>query len=201
MALTQRDLGADPNGFHSQIPTMSSAINITSSRSGAASDDTTFGFGTSGSPRTRQHFLSSSPFTRGAQLQQSKAFSSSSQTIKYLRSLPAIRERCNAVFQVASTSPDSHFTIDESKLERVADFVISLAKRDYGGDVDKIPPHSRLRQFEVGGKYRIAELLESFGAISNLLWEIRNVFVISNSYTRYTFILIWTQATFNLRKS
>ncbi|KAJ1564126.1 hypothetical protein HK096_009494, partial [Nowakowskiella sp. JEL0078] len=69
----------------------------------------------------------------------------STPTLTYLRSLQAIRERTTLLL----THPDKlrHFTVVDSQISDVVEFVLSLIKRDYKVPAD-IPPHSRWRHFE-----------------------------------------------------
>ena len=141
----------------------SSAIDI--KKPSSPSDDA-FGFGTSGSSVSRRHFLSTSPL-------KSPGNSGATNTgqrdaINYLRSLKAVRERSTlALERAVAQGTGQHFALDLAKLDDAAEFVLGLAKRDYGGanglDVDKIPPHSRWKHFETGGVDRIAPMLQSWG--------------------------------------
>lgn len=92
------------------------------------------------------------------------------ETVAYLRSLPAVRERAELVYAKAQDRQLKHFDVDFSKLGDVAKFVVSLIKRDYDAkDIPNIPPHTRLRHFDVGQKDRIQQLCESWkGRIDNL---------------------------------
>ncbi|KAK2460736.1 hypothetical protein APHAL10511_007206 [Amanita phalloides] len=69
--------------------------------------------------------------------------------IQYLKSLPAVRERCSHVFDLAKQNKLQYFTYNEEKESDVAEFCISLLKRDYGTDLTKIQPHSRWRHLDV----------------------------------------------------
>ncbi|KAG0233069.1 hypothetical protein BGW42_006573 [Actinomortierella wolfii] len=84
----------------------------------------------------------------------------SAEAISYLRSLPAIRERSERVFQKAKDGELQHFDVDFDKLPDIATFVVALIKRDHGDthSISKIPPHSRWRHFEVGGQARLSNL-------------------------------------------
>ncbi|KAG9294899.1 hypothetical protein G9A89_003239 [Geosiphon pyriformis] len=81
--------------------------------------------------------------------------------IKYLKSLRAIRARSLKVYEKSKTNQLNHFEVDFTKLDNVIDLVISLIKRDYE-DASSIPPHSRWRHFDVGGKPRVQSLIESW---------------------------------------
>ncbi|KAL2164657.1 hypothetical protein VTH06DRAFT_3874 [Thermothelomyces fergusii] len=83
--------------------------------------------------------------------------------VQYLLSLRAIRERANAVGEIAKDGKLAHFELREDKLDDVVDFVASVIKRDFGPDkYHTIPPHGRWQHFEVGGVPRIANLLEQW---------------------------------------
>ncbi|KAG0032071.1 hypothetical protein BGZ81_011748 [Podila clonocystis] len=88
---------------------------------------------------------------------------STTETISHLRSLPAVRERAELVYSKAQEGQLKHFDVDFTKLNDVAKFVVSLIKRDYDAqDIPKIPPHTRLRHFDVGNKDRVGQLVESW---------------------------------------
>ncbi|OBZ89770.1 Uracil catabolism protein 4 [Choanephora cucurbitarum] len=63
----------------------------------------------------------------------------------YLRSLKAIRERCEKVYE----APEKliAFDIDESRLPAIVDHVTNTTTRRFP-QLDQIPPHSRLRHFD-----------------------------------------------------
>ncbi|KAL2172794.1 hypothetical protein VTG60DRAFT_2613 [Thermothelomyces hinnuleus] len=83
--------------------------------------------------------------------------------VKYLLSLRAIRERANAVGEIAKAGNLAHFELREDKLDDAVDFVASVIKRDFGPDkYHTIPPHGRWQHFEVGGIPRIANLLHQW---------------------------------------
>ncbi|KAF9344546.1 hypothetical protein BGX26_004251, partial [Mortierella sp. AD094] len=95
---------------------------------------------------------------------------STAETISYLRSLPAVRERAELVYSKAQDGQLKYFDVDFSKLGDVAKFVVALIKRDYdANEIPNIPPHTRLRHFDVGGKDRVGQLVESWkGRVDNL---------------------------------
>ncbi|KAJ2693707.1 hypothetical protein H4218_005917 [Coemansia sp. IMI 209128] len=66
--------------------------------------------------------------------------------VKYLKSLQAVRERSQAVYERAEQGELQHFDFDKTKIESVADYVISLIARDYG-TIDKVPTHGRWRSY------------------------------------------------------
>ncbi|KXG50110.1 Protein of unknown function DUF1688 [Penicillium griseofulvum] len=80
----------------------------------------------------------------------------------YLRSIHAVRERSNIVLEKAKRNELSHFDVDMSKFEATASYVVSIIKRDYAPDYENIPPHGRWQHFDVGGRPRINQLLQSW---------------------------------------
>ncbi|GAA5801190.1 hypothetical protein HPULCUR_006633 [Helicostylum pulchrum] len=88
---------------------------------------------------------------------------SNSGDIEYLLSLRAVRERCFKVQEAAVKSKLNHFDIDESKLQDMAQFIISFIKRDYD-DPSQIPAYGRWRHFDVGGRPRLQTLINSWSS-------------------------------------
>ncbi|KGO45623.1 Protein of unknown function DUF1688 [Penicillium expansum] len=100
----------------------------------------------------------------------------------YLRSVHAVRERSNIILNKAKKNQLSHFDVDMSKFEATASYVVSIIKvkpgnstimgacanmvslqqRDYAPDYENIPPHGRWQHFDVGGRPRINQLLQSW---------------------------------------
>lgn len=80
----------------------------------------------------------------------------------YLRSIHAVRERSKIVLQKAKANQLKHFDVDISKFSDTAEYVVSIIKRDFAGDYDSIPPHGRWQHFEVGGRPRVTQLLQSW---------------------------------------
>ncbi|BEJ16131.1 hypothetical protein CspHIS471_0507360 [Cutaneotrichosporon sp. HIS471] len=72
---------------------------------------------------------------------------STSSTVEYLRSLGAVRERSNEVFNLIVEGKADHWDWHEGKLATVVDFCAGLLSRDFGTDFDKIPPHCRRNHF------------------------------------------------------
>jgi hypothetical protein len=68
-------------------------------------------------------------------------------TVTYLRSLPAVRDRCSLVYRQAESHALQYWTVDFSKLPSIVDFCAKLLTRDFGSDFASIPPHSRWRHF------------------------------------------------------
>ncbi|KAJ5637171.1 DUF1688-domain-containing protein [Penicillium lividum] len=80
----------------------------------------------------------------------------------YLRSIHAVRERANIVLARAKRNQLNHFDVDLSKLKATASYVVSIIKRDYERNYENIPPHGRWQHFDVGGRPRINQLLQSW---------------------------------------
>ncbi|CAP98710.1 hypothetical protein E8E15_009942 [Penicillium rubens] len=80
----------------------------------------------------------------------------------YLRSIHAVRERSNIILNKAKQNQLNHFDVDMSKFEATASYVVSIIKRDYAPDYENIPPHGRWQHFDVGGRPRINQLLQSW---------------------------------------
>ncbi|KAF2685307.1 DUF1688-domain-containing protein [Lentithecium fluviatile CBS 122367] len=80
----------------------------------------------------------------------------------YLRSIYAVRERTKLVLEKAKKNQLKHFTVDMSKFQDTATYVVSIIKRDYAPDYASIPPHGRWQHFDVGGRPRIDQLMASW---------------------------------------
>jgi hypothetical protein len=76
-----------------------------------------------------------------------------------LRSAAAVRERCSMVHRWVADGRSAHFTLDEDRLDAVADYVADVTRQAYP-DLD-IPYHSRWRHFSAGGIDRWKELAQS----------------------------------------
>jgi Protein of unknown function (DUF1688) len=76
-----------------------------------------------------------------------------------LRSAAAVRERCNMVACWVADGRSRYFTVDESRLDAVADYVAEVTRESYP-DLN-IPYHSRWRHFCAGGIDRWKELTDS----------------------------------------
>lgn len=60
-------------------------------------------------------------------------------------SLEAVRERCQLVYGHVRTGRSAHWALHSDAMNEVADYMRKLINRDYSGDVQNIPPHSRCR--------------------------------------------------------
>ncbi|MCY7323751.1 MAG: URC4/urg3 family protein [Phormidesmis sp. CAN_BIN36] len=87
-------------------------------------------------------------------------------TIAYLRSPEAIRERCGKLFALAQSDRLRYFRCDLTQMDRVADYVIAVTREHYP-DL-QIPFHSRWRHFEVGNVPRLGTLDRALSTLSPL---------------------------------
>lgn len=98
--------------------------------------------------------------------QASAAASTISADVAYLRTLPAVRERCLKIFNVASSNGGlQYFFYDATKESDVADYCINIIQRDFGTNYASIPPHGRWRHFDVGSIPRITTLLSEWAGV------------------------------------
>ncbi|PCH44372.1 DUF1688-domain-containing protein [Wolfiporia cocos MD-104 SS10] len=88
------------------------------------------------------------------------------QTAAYLRTLPAIRERCGRVHALAQQNKLEYFTYDPDREADVAAFCVDIIKRDFGTNYASIPPHGRWRHLDAG-RPRVEPLIAQWKAISN----------------------------------
>lgn len=91
---------------------------------------------------------------------------SEQEAIAYLRSLAAIRERCDRIFVLGCEDKLRYFRVDLTQLDKCADYVIGVMRDDYP-DLD-IPFHSRWRHFEVGNVPRLLELEQALMGLTRL---------------------------------
>ncbi|KAL4740035.1 hypothetical protein BDV11DRAFT_186398 [Aspergillus similis] len=80
----------------------------------------------------------------------------------YLRSIHAVRQRSHIILRKAKRNQLNHFDVDMTKFAETASYVVSIIKRDYAPDYSSIPPHGRWQHFDVGGRPRINQLLQSW---------------------------------------
>ncbi|KAL2824043.1 hypothetical protein BDW59DRAFT_148094 [Aspergillus cavernicola] len=80
----------------------------------------------------------------------------------YLRSIHAVRHRSHVVLRKAKRNQLNHFEVDMTKFAETASYVVSIIKRDYAPDYSSIPPHGRWQHFDVGGRPRVNQLLQSW---------------------------------------
>ncbi|KAI7907117.1 uncharacterized protein BX663DRAFT_465562 [Cokeromyces recurvatus] len=82
----------------------------------------------------------------------------------FLLSLGSVRERCFKVHEAATRNRLKHFDIDQSKLEEMVQFVVSIIKRDYDNPSD-IPLYGRWRHFDIGGRRRLDNLIQTWASV------------------------------------
>ncbi|KAF7978570.1 hypothetical protein HWV62_45503 [Athelia sp. TMB] len=87
-------------------------------------------------------------------------------TAIYLRTLPAIRERCGRVFDLAKKGQLQYFDYHPERESDVTAFCIEIIKRDFGSNFSSIPPHGRWRHLDAGSS-RVEPLIASWKASSN----------------------------------
>lgn len=78
------------------------------------------------------------------------------ETVQYLRTPAAIRQKCDRLFDLASENKLRYFRVDLSQLDKAANYVIDTTRQQYPDF--NIPFHSRWRHFETGNLPRLAEL-------------------------------------------
>ncbi|MEG4841314.1 URC4/urg3 family protein [Microcoleus sp. B9-D4] len=78
------------------------------------------------------------------------------ETVEYLRTPAAIRQKCDRLFDLASQDKLRYFRVDLSQLDKAANYVIDTTHQQYPDF--NIPFHSRWRHFEAGNLSRLAEL-------------------------------------------
>ena len=88
------------------------------------------------------------------------------ESISYLRSLGAIRERCQQLFALALEDKLEHFRCDLTKLDRTADYVLGVIKENYP-DL-QVPFHSRWRHFAAGSDQRLQLLTTKLARLDPL---------------------------------
>ncbi|KAF8800155.1 DUF1688-domain-containing protein [Phlegmacium glaucopus] len=71
-------------------------------------------------------------------------------TAAYLRTLPAIRERCGRVHDLAVKGKLDYFDYHPEKEADVTNFCIGIMRRDYGENFSNIHPHGRWRHLDAG---------------------------------------------------
>lgn len=88
--------------------------------------------------------------------------------VTYLRSLPSIRDSCHRVLALANQDQLPHFSIVESKVLALAEYIVSVIRQSYPTpDEAKVPFHSRWRHFETGNPNRV-EMMTSSWSCSKL---------------------------------
>ncbi|KAJ7723000.1 hypothetical protein DFH07DRAFT_897748 [Mycena maculata] len=93
------------------------------------------------------------------------AHTTAAQTAAYLRTLPAIRERCTRVFELAKQGKLQYFEYHPENEDKVTAFCVDIIKRDYGTDFAQIRPHGRWRHLDSHHE-RIAPLVAKWASES-----------------------------------
>jgi len=86
--------------------------------------------------------------------------------IAYLQSPQAIRDRCQALFQLAQQDRLSHFRVNLERLDPAADYVLQVIEANYPDW--HVPFHSRWRHFNGGGCDRLSELAQQLAPLAPL---------------------------------
>ncbi|KAI0628934.1 DUF1688-domain-containing protein [Trametes polyzona] len=89
---------------------------------------------------------------------------SPAQTAAYLRTLPAIRERCGRVHALAQKGELEYFEYHPEKERDAAAFCVEIIKRDFGTNFAAIPPHGRWRHLDAG-RPRVGPLIGRWRAV------------------------------------
>ncbi len=76
---------------------------------------------------------------------------------KYLATARAVRDRAQALYELAERGDLANFSVDETRLAPLAEYVVGVTRAAYP-DVRAIPSHTRFRHFDVGGIDRVARL-------------------------------------------
>jgi hypothetical protein len=84
---------------------------------------------------------------------------------RYLATPRAIRDRAEALYQLAVRGELASFVVDETRLAELAAYVVRVTRGVYP-DLKTIPKHTRFRHFGVGGVDRVARLDADLAALS-----------------------------------
>ncbi|CAI5744805.1 unnamed protein product [Peronospora destructor] len=83
--------------------------------------------------------------------------------VAYLRSLPSIRDGCHRVLGLAKEDKLPHFSVVETKIPALADYVINVIRQSYPTPNEtKVPFHSRWRHFETGDPHRVEKMTSTW---------------------------------------
>ncbi|KAF9653266.1 DUF1688-domain-containing protein [Thelephora ganbajun] len=85
---------------------------------------------------------------------------------QYLLTLPAIRDRCSQVHDLAKEGKLEYFEYHPENEEKVADFCLEIIQRDFQTNYASIPPHGRWRHIDAGLP-RVEPLLERWRSSPN----------------------------------
>ncbi|ETI48857.1 hypothetical protein F442_07236 [Phytophthora nicotianae P10297] len=79
--------------------------------------------------------------------------------VAYLRSLPSIRDGCHRVLALGKQDKLPHFSVVESKVPALADYIINVIRQSYPTPNEaNVPFHSRWRHFETGNPQRVEKM-------------------------------------------
>ncbi|KAF5323038.1 hypothetical protein D9611_009392 [Ephemerocybe angulata] len=87
-----------------------------------------------------------------------------SEKAAYLRTLPAIRERCGRVHELATQGKLQYFDYHPEREDAAVELCLDIIKRKYGADegfATRIPPHGRWRHLDAGAP-RVQDLLQAW---------------------------------------
>ncbi|SJL10048.1 related to protein urg3 [Armillaria ostoyae] len=85
------------------------------------------------------------------------------QQAQYLRTLPAVRERCGRVFDLAKQGKLQYLDYHADKEGVITEFCSGIIARDFGTNYDKVPPHGRISHCNIG-RDRVTPLLQQWTA-------------------------------------
>lgn len=74
-------------------------------------------------------------------------FPSGSSTVDYLRTLPAIRDRCSQIFALSLHDQLQYITFNPSAEAKVVKYCLDIIRRDFGNNLSSIPGHGRKNHF------------------------------------------------------
>lgn len=100
------------------------------------------------------------------------------EAVRRLRQVATVRERCSNIAQAVREGRSEHFTLDESRLDEVAQRVAALTRSRFPDG--RVPLHSRWRHFEAGGVNRLAEVdakLAGHGQVARARAHVELVFI------------------------
>lgn len=80
----------------------------------------------------------------------------SEDSVLWLRSPQAVRERCHAVLELGKAGRLAWFAVEPGRLDEVVEYVLAVTREAY--PTGEVPLHSRWGHFDVGGVKRNAEL-------------------------------------------
>ena len=76
---------------------------------------------------------------------------------QYLATARAVRDRAQALYELAARGELANFAVDETRLGSLAEYVVGVTRAAYP-DTRAIPSHTRFRHFDAGGIDRVARL-------------------------------------------